>query len=116
MAGGMTGVATFSLFNFGLTGPASPGSILAYFAVTPKGSYWVMLLSIFLSTLVTFIVASAILKFSRDAKTSLADATAKMEATKGKNLVFATHSFKKMKQLQLQLVNRHLQQLTTHYL
>lgn len=84
MAGGMTGVATFSLFNFGLTGPASPGSILAYFAVTPKGSYWVMLLSIFLSTLVTFIVASAILKFSRDAKTSLADATAKMEATKGK--------------------------------
>ncbi|MFB3222455.1 mannitol-specific PTS transporter subunit IIC, partial [Staphylococcus pseudintermedius] len=50
MAGGMTGVATFSLFNFGLTGPASPGSILAYFAVTPKGSYWVMLLSIFLST------------------------------------------------------------------
>ncbi|MEJ7542741.1 PTS mannitol transporter subunit IICB [Staphylococcus intermedius] len=84
MAGGMTGVATFSLFNFGLTGPASPGSILAYFAVTPKGSYLVMLLSIFLSTLVTFIVASVILKFSSGSKTSLADATAKMEATKGK--------------------------------
>lgn len=28
IAGGMTGVATFSLFQFGLTGPASPGSIL----------------------------------------------------------------------------------------
>ena len=84
IAGGMTGVATFSLFQFGLTGPASPGSILAYFAVTPKGHYLVMILGVLLSTLVTFVIASLILKFTKDPKTSLAAATAKMEATKGK--------------------------------
>ena len=85
IAGGMTGVATFSLFQFGLTGPASPGSILAYFAVTPKGHYFVMILGILLSTLVTFVIASLILKLTKDPKTSLASATLKMEATKGKS-------------------------------
>ncbi|KIX89851.1 PTS mannitol transferase subunit IIB [Staphylococcus microti] len=84
IAGGMTGVATFSLLNFGLTSPASPGSIFAYLAVTPKGSYLVMLLGVFLSTLVTFIIASIILKFTKTPTKSLADATAQMEATKGK--------------------------------
>lgn len=82
--GGMTGVATFSLFNFGTTGPASPGSILAYFAVTPKGSYTVMLLGIFLATLVSFIIASIILKFTKDPEGDLEAATADMEARKGK--------------------------------
>ncbi|MCS4486990.1 PTS mannitol transporter subunit IICB [Staphylococcus americanisciuri] len=84
IAGGMTGVTTFSLFNFGLTSPASPGSIFAYLAVTPKGSYLIMLLGVFLSTLVTFIIASIILKFTKNPTKSLSDATAQMEATKGK--------------------------------
>ncbi|MBI5975898.1 PTS mannitol transporter subunit IICB [Staphylococcus canis] len=84
IAGGMTGVITFSTFNFGLTGPASPGSILAYFAVTPRGGYLVMLLGIFLSTLVSFIIASIILRFTRNSKRSLEEATSQMEATKGK--------------------------------
>ncbi|WP_349420782.1 PTS mannitol transporter subunit IICB [Staphylococcus felis] len=84
IAGGMTGVATFSVFHFGLTGPASPGSILAYFAVTPKGSYLIMLLGIILSTLVSFIVASIILKVTRNPKRSLEEATTHMESTKGK--------------------------------
>lgn len=84
IAGGMTGVATFSLFDFGLTSPASPGSILAYFAVTPKGNYLVMILGVILSTIVSFIVASLILKFTKQSKTSLEDATAKMESNKWK--------------------------------
>ena len=80
----MTGVATFSMFGFGTTGPASPGSIIAYFAITPKGSYLVMLLGIFLATLVSFIVASIILKFTKDPEGDLESATADMEARKGK--------------------------------
>ncbi len=82
--GGMTGVATFSMFGFGTTGPATPGSIIAYFAITPKGSYLVMLLGIFLATLVSFIVASIILKFTKDPEGDLESATADMEARKGK--------------------------------
>src|SRR5699024_10482648 len=82
--GGMTGVATFSMFGFGTTGPASPGSIIAYFAITPKGNYLVMLIGIFLATLVSFIVASIILKFTKDPEGDLESATADMEARKGK--------------------------------
>ncbi|MCD5142137.1 MULTISPECIES: PTS mannitol transporter subunit IICB [Mammaliicoccus] len=82
--GGMTGVATFSMFDFGTTGPASPGSILAYIAITPKGSYLIMLLGIFLATLVSFVVASIILKFTKDPEGDIESATADMEARKGK--------------------------------
>nr|WP_263314254.1 PTS mannitol transporter subunit IICB [Mammaliicoccus sp. Marseille-Q6498] len=82
--GGMTGVATFSLFNFGTTGPASPGSIISYFVITPKGSYLVMLLGIFLATLVSFVIASIILKFTKDPDGDLEAATAEMEQRKGK--------------------------------
>ncbi len=82
--GGMTGVATFSLFDFGTTGPASPGSILAYFAITPKGSYLVMLLGIFLATLVSFVVASLILKVTKDPDSDIESAAADMEVRKGK--------------------------------
>jgi PTS system mannitol-specific IIC component len=35
--GGMTGVFTLSVLNGGLVSPASPGSILAVLAMTPKG-------------------------------------------------------------------------------
>jgi mannitol-specific phosphotransferase system IIBC component len=35
--GGMTGVFTLSVLGGGLVSPASPGSILAVLAMTPKG-------------------------------------------------------------------------------
>lgn len=35
--GGMTGVFTLTVLNGGLVSPASPGSILAVLAMTPKG-------------------------------------------------------------------------------
>lgn len=82
--GGMTGVATFSLFDFGTTGPASPGSIISYFIITPKNSYLIMILGVLLSTIVTFIIASIILKFTKDPEGDIEAATAEMEARKGK--------------------------------
>ncbi|ECN6752763.1 PTS mannitol transporter subunit IICBA, partial [Salmonella enterica subsp. enterica serovar Newport] len=38
--GGMTGVFTLTILNGGLVSPASPGSILAVLAMTPKGAYF----------------------------------------------------------------------------
>lgn len=42
--GGMTGVFTLTLLNGGLVSAASPGSILAILAMTPKGAYFATLL------------------------------------------------------------------------
>ncbi|MGQ7123257.1 PTS mannitol transporter subunit IICBA, partial [Escherichia sp. HC-CC4] len=38
--GGMTGVFTLTILGGGLVSPASPGSILAVLAMTPKGAYF----------------------------------------------------------------------------
>ncbi|TDL96642.1 PTS mannitol transporter subunit IICB [Macrococcus carouselicus] len=85
IAGGMTGVAIFSATGFGLQSPAAPGSIIAYGLVTPKGDLLTMLMGVLGAALVSFIVGSLILKFSKDkGEEDLAAATAKMEATKGK--------------------------------
>ncbi|GGB01599.1 PTS mannitol transporter subunit IICB [Macrococcus hajekii] len=85
IAGGMTGVGYFSLVDFGLKAAPAPGSILAYIAMTPKGEFIHMFIGIALATLVSFIVASLILKFSKNkGEDDIAAATAEMEARKGK--------------------------------
>ena len=62
MAGGVSGTATFQLLGAGLRAPASPGSILAVFAQTATGSYFAVTAGVVVSTLVTFVIASIILK------------------------------------------------------
>ena len=83
--GGASGILTFSLLDFGLSGPAAPGSILAYIAMTPRGEYLTMFLGVLAATLVSFLAASAILKFSKQKdEADLEAATAQMEESKGK--------------------------------
>src|SRR5699024_10623191 len=83
--GGASGILTFSLLDFGLSGPAAPGSILAYIAMTPRGEYLTMFLGVLAATLVSFLAASAILKFSKqEDEADLEAATAQMEESKGK--------------------------------
>ena len=62
MAGGVSGTATFQLLDAGLRAPASPGSILAVLAQTATGSYFAVVAGVVVSTLVTFVIASIILK------------------------------------------------------
>ncbi|MDI9231689.1 PTS mannitol transporter subunit IICB [Staphylococcus caprae] len=82
--GGMTGVATYQATGFGFRSPASPGSFIVYCLNAPKDEFLHMLLGIFLATLVSFIVAALIMKFTKEPKQDLEAATAQMEATKGK--------------------------------
>ncbi|HEY7867253.1 MAG TPA: PTS mannitol transporter subunit IICBA [Psychromonas sp.] len=62
IAGGMTGVFTLTMFNAGLISPASPGSIFAVLAMTPKGAYVGILLSVAAAAAVSFVVASVLMK------------------------------------------------------
>lgn len=63
--GGMTGVFTLTLLNGGLVSPASPGSILAVLAMTPKGAYFANIAAIIAATAVSFVVAALLLKTSK---------------------------------------------------
>ncbi|SCT33135.1 PTS mannitol transporter subunit IICB [Staphylococcus caeli] len=82
--GGMTGVATYSLLDFGFKSPASPGSFIVYMLNAPKGEFLHMVLGVLLAAIVSFVVAALILKFTKEPEEDLEAATEKMEATKGK--------------------------------
>lgn len=84
--GGMTGVATFSMLDLGLVAPPSPGSIFAYMAMVPKGGgHLAIIFGILLSALVSFLVASFLLKRSKQTDDeSLEDAAKKVQELKGK--------------------------------
>nr|WP_298787142.1 PTS mannitol-specific transporter subunit IIBC [uncultured Marinococcus sp.] len=84
IAGGMTGVFTFSLFNVGLTSVPSPGSIFPVLGLAAPGDTLGVLLGVVLSAAVSFIIASLILKFSSNEGETLEESTAKMESMKGK--------------------------------
>ncbi|HHC4814439.1 PTS mannitol transporter subunit IICBA [Klebsiella michiganensis] len=63
--GGMTGVFTLTILNGGLVSPASPGSILAVLAMTPKGAYFANIAAIIAAMAVSFVVAAVLLKTSK---------------------------------------------------
>lgn len=67
IAGGMTGVFVGGLLGAGLVSAASPGSIIAYMAVTPRGGHFAVILSVLAAAAVSFVVASLLMGFGRKA-------------------------------------------------
>ncbi|MYL57736.1 PTS mannitol transporter subunit IICBA [Virgibacillus halodenitrificans] len=84
IGGGISGVFTLTLFDAGLRAPASPGSIIAVLAMTEKGSYVGVILSVIIATAVSFLIAAIILKTSKTEEADLTSAAGKMEEMKGK--------------------------------
>ncbi len=87
IAGGGAGVLTFLLTGAGLVATPSPGSILALFAVTPKGGYLGVAAGVLVAGAVSFAVAAALLGFGREERAAeaaeqLADATAATQRNK----------------------------------
>jgi len=93
IAGGMTGIFLFVLFDVGLRAPAAPGSIFAVYAQTPKGEFFGITVGVFGAALVSFLVGSVLLKLDRteaEEPHDLLAATSAMEAMKGKKSVAST--------------------------
>ncbi|MGZ0085919.1 PTS mannitol transporter subunit IICB [Caldibacillus thermoamylovorans] len=86
IAGGVSGVFTFTVFHAGLVAVPSPGSIFALLAMTPKGNYLGVLAGVFVAAAVSFLVASVFLKAAKqnEEEEDLAKAAEKMEQLKGK--------------------------------
>ncbi|MFL4557165.1 PTS mannitol transporter subunit IICBA [Yersinia kristensenii] len=86
--GGMTGVFTLTLLNGGLVSPASPGSILAVLAMTPKGAYFANIAAVAAAFAVSFVVSAILLKTSKakdEEEDSLEDATRRMQDMKAQS-------------------------------
>jgi PTS system mannitol-specific IIC component len=62
IAGGMSALFTFLATGAGLVATPSPGSIFAYLSVTPKGEHFGVLAGVAVGAIVSFLVASFILK------------------------------------------------------
>ncbi|AIQ28305.1 MULTISPECIES: PTS mannitol transporter subunit IICB [unclassified Paenibacillus] len=62
IGGGVSGTFTFQMLGAGLVASPSPGSIFAYFAMTPKGGYLPMLAGVIVATVVSFALAALLLK------------------------------------------------------
>jgi mannitol PTS system EIICBA or EIICB component len=85
MAGGVSGVFTFTIFDAGLVAVPSPGSIVALLAMTPKGNYLGVLAGVLVAAAVSFFVASIFLKSAKNnEEEDLTKATEKMQQLKGK--------------------------------
>jgi PTS system mannitol-specific IIC component len=87
IAGGMSGIAIFQAFDVGLTGPAAPGSFIAFMGVTAKGDYPGVILGIAVSATVAFFVASALFGFGKN--TNDEDGQSDVELTKAEEAVAA---------------------------
>ena len=74
------------IFDLGLSGPPAPGSIISYLAMAPKGSTLAVIVSIAIATVVSFLIASPIIKLS-NAKSgdSLEEAQQKMQDMKAES-------------------------------
>lgn len=64
IGGGASGIFVLQLFGAGLSSPASPGSILAILAMTPKGEYFAVLAGVAAAAAVSFVIALPLLKFA----------------------------------------------------
>lgn len=84
IAGGVAGTFTFQILGAGLVGPASPGSIFAYFAMAPKGGLIPVLAGVLSATIVSFVVAVLLLKTGKKDQEDidLEEASAKMKEMK----------------------------------
>ncbi|GAA4702468.1 PTS mannitol transporter subunit IICB [Brevibacillus fulvus] len=86
IGGGVTGTLTFQLLHAGLVAVPSPGSIFALMAMAPKGGLLPVLAGVAVATIVSFLIASALLKLSNknEEEEDLQKATEKMQQLKGK--------------------------------
>lgn len=83
IGGSLAAMTYYTIFDLGLSGPASPGSIIAYFLLAPKGSTLAVLLGVVIAAAVSFVIAIPIIRLTGNKhEGSLEDASAKMKDMK----------------------------------
>lgn len=79
--GNGAGILVYSILDAGLVAGPSPGSVFAYLMLTPKGNFIGIIVGMAVATIVSFLVASCLLKISGN-KTTDEDMKASIERSK----------------------------------
>lgn len=82
IVGNICSIAFFSLTGCGLKAPSSPGSIIAFLSMAPKDKMVLTIVGVLLATVVSFFIASPIIRFTDGKKGSLSDAQDQMSHMK----------------------------------
>ena len=82
IVGNFCAILFYSMTGAGLSGPASPGSIIAYMAMAPRDSILTVLLGVVIAGAVSFVLSSVILKATSGHTKSLTDAQNEMKEMK----------------------------------
>lgn len=80
--GSMGAIFFYAMFDLGLVGPASPGSIIAFLAMAPKGQTLPVLIGVLISTAISLLVASIIIKVSNKDDLDIDKAKEKVKSMK----------------------------------
>lgn len=83
--GNMCAITFFNLTGCGLKAPSSPGSIIAFLSVAPKDKMVFVILGVLIATVVSFLIAAPIIKFTDGKKGSLDDAKNQMKDMKAQS-------------------------------
>lgn len=85
IVGNMCSIAFFSMTGCGLKAPSSPGSIIAFLSMAPKDKILFTILGVLISTVVSFVIASPIIKLTDGKKGNLSDAQNQMNQMKAES-------------------------------
>lgn len=110
ICGGFCADLTFVLLHAGLVAAASPGSIIALMAMSPKGGQLPVLAGVAIGTAVSFLIASVILKGSKDKQEvtdDFAEAQNKMNEMKkeSKNKTTSTKNIENSEAMEISNIN-----------
>ena len=84
IAGWMGGYVTYNLVGAGLIAYPSPGSIISYMLMTPKGGYVQTLSGVVVATAISFVLSMLILKLDKSEEEDFQSSITMMEGFKGK--------------------------------
>lgn len=82
IVGNLCAILFYSMTSAGLSGPASPSSLIAYMAMAPRNSILTVLLGVIIAGAVSLILSSIILKATSGHAKSLTDAQNEMKEMK----------------------------------
>ncbi|WP_426350045.1 PTS mannitol transporter subunit IICB [Alloiococcus sp. CFN-8] len=85
IGGSLAALLYYTIFNLGLAGPASPGSILAYLGMAPKGSTIAVLFGAVIAAAVSFVISIPLIKRANKKSSNLEDATMKIKEMKAES-------------------------------
>lgn len=104
IGGGIAGNLVFILTKAGLVGAASPGSIFAILAMTPRGSHFGVIAGIVVATAVSFTIGALILKGSKNTEADLEEAQKEIKERKAESKGLNNREINTLKAKEIQLI------------